>query len=121
MNILPFWPFIEAAVIVIVFGAAIVGVWKKAKVRAQNPPPRPATLMGRVGAGFLYVLRLVGFFTGIFLAIALVVMIERNIYSVITETMPTPSEVNTPPDMEFLVEEVTFKSEDGLTSAGWYR
>ena len=120
MNILPFWPFIEAAVIVIVFGAAIVGVWKKAKASAQNPPPRPATFLGRIGAGFLYVLRLVGLFTGIFLAIALVVMIERNIYSVITETMPTPSDVNTPPDMEPLVEEVTFKSEDGLTIAGWY-
>ena len=120
MSILAYWPILEAAVIVVVFGAAIVGMWKKAKARAQNPPPRPATFLGRVGAGLLYVLRLVGFFMGIFLAIALVVMVERNIYSVITETAPTPSEATAPPDLEFLVEEVTFKSEDGLTIAGWY-
>ena len=120
MNILQYWPIIEAVAILIVFGAAIVWIWKQMKARAKNPPPRPATLGGRLEAGALYILRLLGFFLVIFLSFSLVVMIARNIFSVITETMPTPSEVTIPPGLEFEVEEATFESEDGLTIAGWY-
>ena len=120
MSILQYWPILEAVVILAVFGAAIFWMWKKMKARAKNPPPRPATLAGRIGAGAMYLLRLAGFFVGVFLAVALVVMIERNIFSVITETMPAPSEVTIPPDLPFSVEEVKFESEDGLTLAGWY-
>jgi pimeloyl-ACP methyl ester carboxylesterase len=120
MSILQYWPILEAVVILAVFGAAIFGMWRKVKARAKNPPPRPATLAGRIGAGAMYLLRLAGFFVGVFLAVALVVMIERDIFSVITETAPTPSEVTIPSNLEFEVEEVTFKSEDDLTLAGWY-
>ena len=120
MSIIPYWPYIEAFVILAVFGFALFRIWRTMKTRAKNPPPRPTTLAGRLGAGALYIFRLVGFFVGVFLAVTLVVMIERNIFSVITETMPAPSEVTIPPDLPFSVEEVTFESEDGLTLAGWY-
>jgi alpha/beta superfamily hydrolase len=46
-------------------------------------------------------------------------MVERNIYSVLTESRPSPSEVNFPADLPFHVEEVTFEGGDGLKLAGW--
>jgi fermentation-respiration switch protein FrsA (DUF1100 family) len=54
------------------------------------------------------------------LALTVFIMLERDIFSVITETMPTPSEVTVPSNLGFDVEEVAFESEDGLTIAGWY-
>jgi hypothetical protein len=56
----------------------------------------------------LYFLKLLGVGIGAFLAVALVVMIERNIFSVITESAPAPSQVEIPADLPFDVEEVTF-------------
>jgi pimeloyl-ACP methyl ester carboxylesterase len=82
--------------------------------------PRPATLGGKIRFAVVYVSKLLGVGIGTFLAIALVVMIERNIFSVMTESAPTPSQVDIPADLPFDVEEVTFLSEDGLRIAGWY-
>jgi uncharacterized protein len=120
MSIIPYWPYIEAIVVLAVFGFAIFRIWRMMKVHAKNPPPRPTTLAGRIGAGLLYVFRLVGFFAGVFFAVILVVIIERNIFSVIVDSAPAPSEVTIPSTLGFEVKEVTFESEDGLTLAGWY-
>jgi len=91
------------------------------KRRAQaGSPPRPATLGGKLRYAAVYILRLLGVGVGAFLALALFIMIERNIFSVITETAPTPSQVEIPADLPFDVEEISFLSEDGLRMAGWY-
>ncbi len=120
MNIIQYWPILEALLIFTVLAGILFWQWRTIKTRAKKPALHPATWTGRIGAGILHVLRLVGFFTGAFLAIVLVVMIERTIYSLITETAPAPSQVTNPTDLEFQVEEVVFESSDGLKLAGWY-
>lgn len=120
MNILLYWPIIEAILILAVLGAAIFWMWKQMKARAKNPPPRPATVWGRFQNSAVYVLRLVGFALGLLLALIVVITLERSWYSVNADSMPTPSDVAVPHDLEFDVEEVTFESEDGLTISGWY-
>lgn len=120
MEILRYWPFIEAASVLAAFGFLLHRLWRTMKNRAQHSPPRSATWAGRIGMGLLYTLRLAGFFAGAFLAVALAVMIERDVYAVISETAPRPSEVNIPANLGFEPQEITFESEDGLTIAGWH-
>ena len=120
MTLLKIWPIIEAIVILAVFGTAIFWIWKQMKARAKNPPPRPTTFWGRFRNSAVYFLRLIGFAMGLFMALVVVITFERSWYSINADSMPAPSEVNIPPDLEFEVEEVTFESEDGLTIAGWY-
>ncbi len=120
MNIIRYWPMIEAVAILAVFGTAIFWMWKKMKARAKNPPPRPTTFKGWVWAVAVYALRLVGFTVGLALTVTLVIMFERDLFTVFHDSIPTPSEVTIPPNLGFEAEEVTFKSEDGLTIAGWY-
>lgn len=119
MKLLPYWFVLETIGIVIIFAFMLLWVIRSAKRNRLNPITAPKTLPARIAFSLLYILRVVGVGVGAFLAIALFVMIERNIYSVITETMPAPSEVNIPPDLPFEVEEVTFETSDGLTMAGW--
>lgn len=117
MNWLQYWPFFEVALIIGVFAVIIFRLWRSVKRRAQaGTISRPTTLIGWM----LYVLKLLGVGVGAFLAVALVVIIERNFYSLITETAPAPSQVEIPADLPFGVEEVTFLSEDSLQMAGWY-
>lgn len=121
MNWLQYWPFLEAAIIIGVFAIIIWRLWRSAKNRAQSGAvQRPTTLGGKIRFAGLYVARLLGVGIGAFLAIALVVMIERNILSVIMESAPAPSQVEIPSTLSFEVEEATFSSEDGLRMAGWY-
>lgn len=121
MNWIQYWPLYEAALIIIVFAIIIWRLWRSAKARAQSRlVQRPTTLVGKIRFVVLYVGRLLGVGIGTFLAIALVVMIERNILSVFTESAPAPSQVEVPPNLPFEVEEITFLSEDGLRMAGWY-
>jgi pimeloyl-ACP methyl ester carboxylesterase len=121
MKWIQYWPLFEAALIIGVFAVIIWSLWRSMKRRARpQPAPRPATLAGKFRPTVVYILRLLGVGVGSFLAVALVVMVERNIFSVITETAPSPSQVDTPADLPFDVEEVTFLSEDGLRVAGWY-
>jgi uncharacterized protein len=119
MTILEYWWVIEALVIIGIFALIAFWVIRSAKKRNAKPRVIPNTFSGRIGYYLLYVLRIVGLGVGTFLAIALGVIIESNMYSVLTESIPTPSEVEIPPDLPFEVEEVRFEGGDSLTMAGW--
>jgi pimeloyl-ACP methyl ester carboxylesterase len=119
MILIENWFVLEKILIISVFAFIVLRVVRSARERKTNQTVVPKTLGGRVSFILLYFLRIVGVGVGTFLAIAFVVMIERNIYGVITETMPTPSEVTIPPDLPFDVEEVTFEGGDGFMMAGW--
>ena len=121
MNWIQYWPLFEAVLIISVFAIIVWRLWRSMKRRARlGLAPRPTTLGGKIRFATLYVLKLLGVGVGAFLAISLVVMIERNLLSVYTETAPAPSQVEIPADLPFEVQEVTFLSEDGLRMAGWY-
>ena len=121
MTWIQYWPLYEVALIIVVFTIIIWRLLRSAKQRSQfGPVQRPTTLGGKIRFAGVYIGRLLGVGIGTFLAVALVVMIERNIYSVITESAPAPSQVEIPPDLPFEVEEIKFLSEDGLRMAGWY-
>lgn len=121
MNWIQYWPLFEAALIIIVFSIIIWRLWRSAKKRGQTEPAqRPMTLGGKARYAGTYAGRLLGAGLGAFLAVALVVMVERNIFSVITESAPAPSKVEIPSNLPFSVNEITFLSEDGLRMAGWY-
>jgi pimeloyl-ACP methyl ester carboxylesterase len=119
MILLQYWFVMEAIVIISIFVLIALRVFRSVRQRKNNRVAVPNSLGGRIRFTLLYILRIFGVGLGTFLAIAFVVMIERNIYSVITETMPTPSQVNIPPDLPFDVQEVTFEGGDGLTMTGW--
>lgn len=119
MMLLKYWFELETIGIIGIFAFILLRIVRSVKRRKNNPAPLPQTLGGRIGFYLLYLLRIVGIGVAAFLAIALFVMIERNIYSVITETMPAPSEVSIPPDLSFEVDEVTFEGGDNLMMAGW--
>ncbi len=122
MNWIRYWPFFEIALIVAVFSFIIWRLWRSMKQRAQSGlSQRPETAGGKARFYLLYLLRLLGVGVGSFLAVALVVMIERNLLTLVTDTAPAPSRVETPGDLSFDVQEVTFTSEDGLRMAGWYK
>ena len=119
MIILQYWSVVETIIIAGIFVLMIFWVVRSAKKREANPRAIPNTFGGRAGYFLLYILRIVGFAVGTFLAVSLGVLVERNIYSAITETMPAPSEVNIPQNLPFKVDEVKFKGGDGLMMAGW--
>ena len=121
MNWLKYWPLFEAALIFIVFALILWRLWRSAKRRPR--PERaawPATWGGKIRFAVVYAAKLLGVGVGAFLAVSLVVIVERNLYSVLTETAPAPSQVEIPAGLLFEVEEVTFLSEDDLRIAGWY-
>lgn len=120
MSITQIWTMLEILLLLAVFSLILARLWRRMKTHPQPPKPQPATWTGWIGAGAVHLLRLASLFIGVFLMVALVILFERSIFSVITETRPAPSEVTIPPDLGFKVEEVTFESEDGLTIAGWY-
>jgi pimeloyl-ACP methyl ester carboxylesterase len=119
MSLVPYWQVIDATVVIVILSLFLFGVLRSAKRRKANPRIAPKTFLGRIGFAFLYVLRVVGVGLAAFLAIAVGIMLERNIYSYLTETVPAPSEVTLPPDLPFDVEEVTFEGGDGFMMAGW--
>ncbi|GAB4422048.1 MAG: alpha/beta hydrolase [Anaerolineales bacterium] len=123
MNWIQFWPIYETILIVAVFAVIIWRLLRSAQRRAQSAPApasRPITLGERIRYIGLRILRLLGAGLGAFLAIALVVMFERNLLTVYLETAPAPSQVQIPAELPFEVEEVSFQSEDGLRISGWY-
>jgi pimeloyl-ACP methyl ester carboxylesterase len=119
MMFLRYWFAIETISIIIIFALMLLWIVRSVKRNKTNPISVPKTLGGRVGFILVYTLRIVGVGLIAFLTVALFVLVNRNIYSVITETMPAPSEVRIPPDLPFEVEEVTFEGGDDLSMAGW--
>lgn len=119
MILLEYWSTIETIVIISILAFIFWKLLRSLKDRRTNPTELPKTLAGKIRFTLLYVLRVMGVGFGAFFAIALVVMVERNIYSVITESMPAPSEVVVPPDLPFEVEEVKFEGGDTLMMSGW--
>jgi alpha/beta superfamily hydrolase len=119
MKLLPYWSVIETIGIILIFAFILLWVVRSAKRKRSKSTAVPKTPGGRIGFSLLYILRVIGLGVGAFLAIAIFVMIERNIYSVLTESMPAPSEVHLLPDMSFDVEEVTFEGGDSFMMAGW--
>jgi pimeloyl-ACP methyl ester carboxylesterase len=119
MSLVPYWWVIESALIIVLFAIILWFVFRSVKRRKANPLVPPKTLIGRISFTFLYILRILGVGLTTFLAVAFVVMIERNIYSFLTETAPAPSEVSIPANLSFKVEEVKFEGGDGLMMAGW--
>jgi len=119
MMLLQYWFVLETIGIIIIFAFMLLWILRSVKRNKTNPIVVPKTLGGRVGFILAYTLRIVGVGLVAFLAIALFVMVDRNLYSLITETMPAPSEVTIPPDLPFEVEEVMFTGGDDLKMAGW--
>jgi pimeloyl-ACP methyl ester carboxylesterase len=120
MTLLSYWSVFETIGIILILVFFLSLVVRSAKRNRLKHTVAPKTLYGRIGFSLLYVLRVIGVGVGAFLAVALFILIERNIYSVLTESMPAPSDVDLLPVMPFEVQEVTFAGGDGLTMAGWY-
>lgn len=119
MILVPYWFLLETILIIVIFALALLWILRSIKRRKNNRALVPQTILGRAGFTLLYVLRIVGAGLITFLMIAFVVMIERNIYSFLTETAPSPSQVDIPQDLPFEVREVKFKGGDGFMMAGW--
>jgi alpha/beta superfamily hydrolase len=117
--ILAYWSIVETIGIISILAFFLLKIIRSTRQRKSNQSLLPKTWRGKIGFGILYVLRIVGVGVGAFLALALFVMIERNVYSVLTESMPVPSEVSIPADLTFDVEEVIFEGGDELKMAGW--
>lgn len=119
MILLQYWSVVETTGIIIVLALVLLWARRAMKRNKSNPVAAPKTLGGRIRFTLLYLLRIVGVGLVALLAVTLFVMLDRNIYSVITETAPAPSEVNIPPGLSFEVAEVTFEGGDDLKMAGW--
>ena len=119
MIILQHWFTMEVILIISVFAFILLRLVRSVKQRRAKPVDIPKTLRGRVTSSIFYVMRILAVGLGAFLSIAFVVIIERNIYSVLTESMPAPSEVSLPPDLPFEMEEIEFAGGEGLMMAGW--
>lgn len=119
MSLVPYWSIIDATVIILILSLFLFGILRSVKRQKAHPRIIPKTFLGRVGFTLLYVLRVVGVGLAAFLSIAFGIMLERNIYSYLTETAPAPSKVTLPPDLPFDVQEVKFEGGDGLMMAGW--
>jgi dienelactone hydrolase len=120
MSLIPYWFVFETILIIGIFTVVLSLIFRSVKRRRANPPIVPQTLAGKLGFSLLYLVRVLGVGLLTFLAVAFVVMIERNIYSYITESAPAPSQVEIPSDLTFEVTEVKFAGGDDLVMAGWH-
>ena len=112
-----YWVMGEFVFVILFLSVVIFQLWRKSKHKVKTSLPE--TIAGKVWYFTKYIFRILGVGFGTLLALFLFIMIERDILTVYTETMPTPSQVEIPTDLGFQVKEVTFQSEDGITLAGW--
>lgn len=119
MILLQYWTTLETIAIIGILALILWRLLRSIKRSKTDPRVLPKTLGGRIGFYLLYLLRVVGVGLVAFLAVALFVVIERSIYSFLTETTPALSEVNLPAGLPFKVQEVTFEGGDNLRLAGW--
>jgi len=113
------WSTLEAIFIIAILAFLLYRLLLSIRKNKAERVDIPKTVGQRIRFTLLYTMRILGVGLGAFLLVAFFIMLERNVYSVITETMPAPSEVNIPPDLPFDVEEVKFEGGDGLMMAGW--
>ncbi len=119
MILLRYWFILERIGII---GIVVFFLWLVARSIKRNrsgriPPPK--TLSARIRFTSLYILRIFGIGFGVLLIVIFLVVADRVIYTVITNTMPAPSEVSIPTGLPFEVQEVTFEGGDHLKMAGW--
>lgn len=107
-------------VFILVFFLVIFLLLKRSLKTKTAVIEEPKTVGGRVVGVLMRLARVFGFGIGVFLLLAVIIGMERSIYTALADTAPAPSEVSIPPDLGFAVEEVTFTSEDGITLAGWF-
>lgn len=107
-------------VFILVFFLVIFLLLKRSLKTKTAVIEEPKTVGGRVVRVLMRLARVFGFGIGVFLLLAVIIGMERSIYTALADTAPAPSEVSIPPDLGFAVEEVTFTSEDGITLAGWF-
>lgn len=107
-------------VFILVFFLVIFLLLKRSLKTKTAVIEEPKTAGGRVVGVLMRLARVFGFGIGVFLLLAVIIGMERSIYTALADTAPAPSEVSIPPDLGFAVEEVTFTSEDGITLAGWF-
>jgi pimeloyl-ACP methyl ester carboxylesterase len=119
LNIYQYWMIGEVIFIILFFSIILFMLRRSAKNKTGKTKP-PETVIDKIWFYTKYLLRILGVGLGTLLALFLFIMIERNLLTLYTETAPAPSQVEVPADLGFEVEEVTFKSEDGITLAGWF-
>lgn len=117
MNIYQHWFIGEIVFIIFFFSFIFFKLRQKTKNRTTTIP-EPST--EKIKYFIIYLFKIVGFGFSVFLILGIIITLERTVLSVITETAPTPSEVNIPDDLGFDVQEITFESEDGINLASWF-
>ncbi len=117
MNIHYYWFIGEIIFIIFFFSFIFFNLRQKTKNRTTNIPE---TSKEKIKYFITYLFRIVGFGLSVFFVLSIIITIERSFLSIITETAPTPSQVNIPADLGFEVQEITFESEDGITLSGWF-
>ncbi len=109
--------------LILVIGLAILAllillVWGRRRRAEQDNTPQ--SFFVHLKHALAYTLRLVGFalLTILLLAGGLLVYVDYN--ALHSDLIPTPSQVDIPPDLPFQVEKVRFTGGDSLKLAGWY-
>jgi pimeloyl-ACP methyl ester carboxylesterase len=80
----------------------------------------PRTSPQRIWRIVVHGLRLIGFAVVSLLFMSFLIALFRDIHALQADTASAPSQVEIPNDLPFEVEEVKFRSTDGLQMAGWY-
>lgn len=119
MSLHFYWMIGEIIVVILVLSLVILRLWRNAKLKTAKPV-LPETPGGKAVYFVKYILRILGAGAAALAGFIVFISLERAAFSVITETVPAPSDVAIPPNLGFDVEEVTFESEDGITLAGWF-
>lgn len=114
-----YWMLGEVLFSILFFSFIFFKLWRKAKMQAGKIKISE-TPNGKIIHYTNRLLSLLRFGAGVLLILVIIISIERAVFSVITETALTPSEVTIPSDLGFEVDEVVFDSEDGIKLAGWY-
>jgi len=109
--------WIELILMLAVFASLLIFLKMRQGKQAQG---RDEETKARLKWLTLYALRLVGFGLAAILLVSLAITVYRTWVIYKSDSAPAPSQVNIPEDLPFEVEEVTFKSEDGLQIAGWF-
>jgi pimeloyl-ACP methyl ester carboxylesterase len=117
MKIMPIETYWSGLTLVVILSISTLLILlarnRKQPVLPQNLPARPIRAL-------TYTFKLLGFTLFIILLLAGGLLLFVNYQTMLSDLAPSPSQVDTPPDLPFQVEEVTFTGGDNLELAGWY-